>query len=448
MHINGTQNGAHANGTGQIRGNGKSLLTPDKSTLRILSSDILITDISYRLPEQAAAQNIPGDEKEKYDILNEWINHKLKEKNVKRGGKATLTVEEFKELKNLTANIAPTSREPGGSAANTLTTLSKLLGNYLKINFLGVVGDDDDSRKIRQSLKDAHINLISPTRDDIHPEAATSFIFNEKREGKDIRTILTYPGNAKEFMTPQVVGDELIENSDVLFIQGSMWEKFNKQQVGDDMTIADKLLELRWPKNKEVWLALPTHAKFSDAMPPDKYCWFITSSDLVLGNQEELMRIYETGDLEKALNMLQEGLRARDRIRAEHGLPAREKEAMAFITLGEQGAIVVTPHKRERVVKPVPPSGEEKLFLLGAGDNSFAGFLAGYIGGLLPVAAAQFGMEIAGAKMKYDSPRIPDPKTAVIGNGASRSAEALYNRIQEKLASSIGSALGVAAFSA
>jgi hypothetical protein len=73
---------------------------------------------------------------------------------------------------------------------------------------------------------------------------------------------------------------------------------------------------------------------------------------------------------------------------------------------------VVTPS----TVISIPPSNVSeipKLFKLGAGDTSYAGFLAGHVAGLSPEESANLGMQLAGTKLQFDNARIPDPRDAL-----------------------------------
>ncbi|MDE3059824.1 MAG: carbohydrate kinase family protein [Pseudomonadota bacterium] len=374
---------------------------------KILSSDILIADIMIPLPQDL--DGVSPHLRPQYKNVATVLDNILQKKNVRRGQKVALSEEEFRTLSEAVSGLPTNGTEPGGSAANTLTTLKKLLGDAVAIDFMGVTGQDMHDHIINRGLKDAGVNLVAMTHPDGKaPKSALSFVFTEA-DGK--RTIATYPGNNREFFPPRRVTQELkLPEHDIVFVQGSLWEKTDKgsgrKNSPDEFGLPDKMVAERWNQNKEIWLALPTHAKFSDSMTTDNYRFLIPSADVVLGNQEELMRIYETTDFNYAITRLQHDIAERDKYKNREGKTSK-KTAVAFITRGKEGATVVTPHSRDDV--PVARIDGTRIYELGAGDTAYAGFLAGHLADLTPKQSAQLAMELAAGKLKYNSARIPDP---------------------------------------
>lgn len=397
---------------------------------KILGGDILIADVMVPLPtpEELAGKDVAS--RAKYQALNAMIDEVLAEQKVQRGQKAKLTKEQFIEIAKLTSGLT-TKVEPGGSTANTLTTLKKLLGKEVEAEMIGVVGEDRDSQIIRAGLEQADIKLI-PAREEIKgaiPESALSFVFTTKG-GQ--RTILTYPGNARDLIKSETITSGLVGKTDIVFMQGSMWEKF-------DEAVPDKIMHERWNADaKEIWLALPTHAKFRDNMPPERYRKLIPSADVVLGNIEELKRIYETEDFGAAIAKLQEALRARDTVLAREFKSPHAKEPIGFITRGAEGATVVTKDRTYDVSAsdlsrlPRGDDGKPIIFELGAGDSSYAGFLAAHMAGLSPEQCGTLGMQVAGAKLQFNSARMPDPREAV--SKFSESGRALLREVDRRMA--------------
>jgi sugar/nucleoside kinase (ribokinase family) len=436
--------------------------------IRVLSSDILIADnmipLHYKSRDaiaelEARDPNIAGRYKDvetldeplrsQYTKLNALLDRLLKEKKTAWGQKIALSKDEFIELSDAISGIPTSGIAPGGSSSNTLTTLSRMLGDkHMHVDFLGVAGGEGGmySNIIRRDLDKAGIHVI-PEHPHLAegqvPESAVSFVFTEPG-GK--RTIATYPGNARAILKPDMITDELIARNDVAFVQGSLWEKF-------DRALPDTFLEKRWWQNKDVWLALPTHARFSEQMTPDNYRFLIPSADVVLGNSEELMRIYETDrdfdkrtaglsaqekdkvmsrDFDAAVSRLQADLAQRDGIRAKDRLRPRSQEAKAFISNGKHGAVAVTASHRVDV-PAVPLPQDKESYLLGAGDTSYAGFLAGHIAHLSLKESAELAMELAAAKIKYNSARIPDPGPAREMEKGSHRARVLWKKVEAGL---------------
>ena len=349
----------------------------------ILASDILIADV---------ITNVQGNAK---------LEELTKKYKLAPGGKTALTLEQFNEFAQAVEGH-PITIMPGGSAANTLTTMSKLLGDKVDSQFIGITGKGMYSNMIKNSLTEAKVKLIPEKipQGAPAPEAALSYVL--VFPGGE-RSIVTYPGNARDILKPQMVTDDLVKKTDVVLVQGSLWQKL-------DWEFADKLLKERWNHDKELWLTLPTQAKFGEEKA-DHFKWLINSADVVLSNEEELTRIYKTHAADAAVKELQHALKRQSEIKKEQGKSQR-REPVGFITCGSKGAIVVTANE----IVPVdnfPVRKEDKVNTLGAGDTAFAGFAAGHLLDLPYTTCAQMGMALAAEKIKFNGARLPDPKAAL-----------------------------------
>lgn len=361
----------------------------DKIPVRILSSDLLVADI---------ITDIEG---------NEELQKLLSECNLKPGGKKPITFEQFQKFSQAIEGHS-VKIVPGGSAANTLVTMSKLLPGQVAVDFLGVVGNSVYSRMIRSSLEDAGIRLSSGNLDKEapSPQAAVSFVITYP-DGE--RTIVTYPGNAKEFFTPDNIPEDMVKNSDVIFALGSIWQKFDKGATEKKEIFADRLLTLRWKHHKQLWLSLPTGAEFGEESA-GRFRYLIPSANVVLSNIEELERIFKlpSGSQEQALKSLQ-GL-LQETVLPKHGF---DEQPVAFITLGKEGAAIVKAGHIE-YIQPAKVDPKAIKNTLGAGDTAFAGFLAGHLKGLDNTASAKMAMELAGAKIcEEHGPRLKNPQATL-----------------------------------
>ncbi|MDX2112343.1 MAG: PfkB family carbohydrate kinase [Alphaproteobacteria bacterium] len=358
---------------------------------KILSSDILIIDANVKLSENPEMARLA----QKYELIP--------------GGKTALDEAQFREFSAALAGHLVTLT-PGGSAANTLTTLSKLGQGSIKADFIGVTGKSSYSQMIKDGLDEAKVRLIP---EEIHgeprPESAVSFVLIYP-DGQ--RTIATYPGNAKDVLKPDLISDDMVSGADVVFVQGSLWQKMGEK-------FPDRLMDLRWQHGKELWLAMPTHAKFGEEKA-DLFQWLIPSANVVLSNEEELARIYKTTP-EHALERLQQIFQSK---RSSQRLEDIAKQQVGFVTRGEKGAAVVT---REGItlIDPVAIHPDDIKNTVGAGDTAFAGFLFGHLKGLAPEVSAQIAMRLASEKLKINQARLPSPE-----NTLQATMPALYSQLQ------------------
>lgn len=349
----------------------------------ILTSDILVSDLDTPLAG------------------NDQLKSLVEKYNLKLGGKLILSDEQFAEFSQAVQGH-PITMFPGGSSANMVTTLSKLLGkDNVDVQFMGVVGDDDYSKIIKSSLDEAGIKRLPNMANykDPSPQTAVSYIIHFP-DGEN--TTVTHLGNASSILKPDIITDELFKNTDVLLVQGSLWQKF-------DSSFSDKLLDMRWKNNKELWLTLPTNAKFGEENA-GRFQYLLSSANMVLGNGNELSRIYHT-DPNKPVDALEKLQKVfQDDVLVREGR-SNDKEQVAFITLSEKGAAIVTKNDIKYV--PIHTKIDKIESLSGAGDTSFAGFAAGYIKGLPNETSAKIAMALASEKLRYNGPRLENPRESL-----------------------------------
>lgn len=331
--------------------------------MRILSSDLLIADVITPIEGNPALARLV----EKYAM--------------QPGGKIALDKAQFEAFSASLIGF-PVTIVPGGSSANMLVTLRKLLGDKVSVDFIGVAGEGLSSLMIRASLEEAGIRL-HPARLDpsVLAKTAMSYVV-VLPDGQ--RTIATYPGNAGELLTPAMVTDALVGSCDVVHVQGSLWAKINP-------AFADALVEKCFAHKKQFWLSLPTHG-ISHAGKAGMVD-LIKKANLMLGNEDELTRILGDNALEK--------------LQAQCG-----QTQVAFITRSSKGAVAVRQSGVESC-EPVAIAPSQIKNTLGAGDTAFAGFVAGFLCKLPDKTALEIAVTLAAEKLKINAARLPDPKSAL-----------------------------------
>lgn len=326
--------------------------------IRILSGDLLIADVIVSLkdaPQMAAL---------------------VRQHALAPGGKVTLDETQMQAFAQAAAD-SPSVISPGGSSANMLTTLGRLLPGKVHTTFFGMAGGQHGAL-IMQSMADAGITLLPEAQ--AGAQSAVSFVLLFE-DGQC--TIATWPGNARMILKPEMISEALARQSDIFLVQGSLWRKL-------EMGFADRLAGVCTTYGKQLWLTLPTQAMLS-AQERERFMPLLTQADLLLGNEGELLRIYP-GDAPAALVRLQQALRPR---------------TVGFITRGALGAAIITKETIEYIA-PVPPRGPI-VNTLGAGDTAFAGFAAALLKNLSHKRAAQVAMALAAEKLRDIKPRLADP---------------------------------------
>lgn len=404
-----------------------------KKPLEITTADLVLPDLIVNVSDSPELQRLV----DKYGL-----------KNV---AKRALSKEEFEKFAPIVDELYKAGKvkvEPGGSSANMLVTLIKLLGrDNVHVNYFGVVGNDEYVKVAQKSLTDVGITLLPnpSTYQDKNPQSARSFVLQYPEGGS---TTITYPGNARDILKPEMITDDIIKKSNVVFALGSVWQRFAEG-------FADRLVTQRWNhrhdnsngdnkdngngnNKKELWIALPTNAKFGEDNAKG-FQFILPSTDLTFSNIKELSGVYKANPEKPdvALKALQQTF-----INGQEGMKQEDhpKRQVAFITLSEKGAVGATKdgivHVPVREIKK-----EEIVNEVGAGDTSFAGFAAGYINGLPHAISAEIAMALANQKLRVNKARLDDPRAA-LREASPKLADQLLGREREPHLIGAGTGIG------
>ncbi|MEQ1789918.1 MAG: PfkB family carbohydrate kinase, partial [Rickettsiales bacterium] len=297
----------------------------------------------------------------------------------------------------------------GGSTLITLDTLKKLQPkDAINVDFLGVTGNDKLGDMVKTHLKTSGINLPTSNHlDGITGETAVSHIIKTAAHDHDM--VITYPGNEADMLreiinkNPKLL-EESIAKSDIVYLSGSIIEKFGK-------TLVDDILTYRGNHEKEMVLSLPIHS----TLGPDDTQTFrglINSANIIVGNDKEYCRIYDIKadhpateeQMKIVTNNIQKSFKE-EVLQNELGMPFSKQGQVAFITRGNKPALLVTKDKVEEI--PVAKIGKSGN-LLGAGDAATAAFLDAELRGLTHQQSAKFAMAIGAEKVQQvnEDPRL------------------------------------------
>ncbi len=427
------------------------------------------------------------------------------------GSKRSINKEEFTAFKDVLLEQGINSVDvAGGSSANTAVTLQKTVGpDKIDATFLGVVGATPQDMLISDGLKDAGIKRIPQQYGDIAPESAVSLVVVDEMDMPDgtkkaERAIVTYAGNAKTILKSADMTDKIFAEygkNDAVLVQGSLWYKYGntrpeagwKTQDLSTLGVADRILRERRDHGSELWLTMPTVSDYSKGITDTygnavevtheqrakHFQDLIRDANVVLGNGEEISRVYTTkeereeieGIIEKAggarkkrsgtepeesvedyLARIRDAANANQLakydflnmsikneyeihhnkggalLRLQQALDAKQlandsnwqgnTSQIAFVTLGREGAAVIHDGVIEKV--PAAPFDDKNIVnTLGAGDASYAGFLAAYQmrkehAEITHKDCATMGMWMAREKLQYSGARVVNPYAAVV----------------------------------
>ena len=286
------------------------------------------------------------------DILVEVDDRFLEEQELAKG---TMALIDSGQALELYRKLNDYVEQSGGSAANTMAGIASLGGSA---GFIGRVRDDELGASFTRDIQKAGVEYTTEPAT-VGPNTGRCIVLVTP-DGE--RTMQTYLG-ACAALSMEDLDEAMIATSSITYLEGYLWDP---------------------PEAKEAFLAAAAMAhgagrKVSLSLS-DPFCverhrgefqdLVENHVDILLGNESEILSLYETENLGAAL----------DRVGSSCELTA--------VTLGAEGAAVVT----EKAVRRIPSLPVKNVVdTTGAGDLFAAGFLYGITHGATPVEAARTG---------------------------------------------------------
>lgn len=357
-------------------------------------------------------------------------------------------------------NGHPVTHSPGGSTGNSAFNIGLLLRKMgMPFHFTLYTAFNpyaDETQLIQQQYREAGIEVADiPLETLSQADIARSIVINPIDGDKAVnRIIIKWPGNAEKILKADLLHEEDLERAQYFLVQGAGWQKFADSKSTYGSALMDKVMTARWRQGehepKPLLLALPTDTEYSKEHA-DVFKWLMGSADYVLGNATELVGVFYH-DLEPDFSDIiagypkfrkEDGFDVDDATRAVwcediemaamrelrlHLSTARKNVAerdkrdiypIAYITCGERGAAMVYPdmHLEIPTFKPQRITNPHAKYV-GAGDAAYSGFVLGLLLGLSPYEAAEYGVEMAAAKINHaEGARITNPETQLRDHG-------------------------------
>ncbi len=299
------------------------------------------------------------------DILVRIDSEELLERLDLPKGSMTLIDREKAETILKMVRSHPKSYTPGGSAANTIRGLAALGQPAF---YIGSVGDDELGVMFRESMEEENIgtHLLTGT---LPTGFAIGFITPDSE-----RTFATYLGAATE-LSPDRLHPEMFHDQKIFHIEGYLII---------DHPLIEEALTLARRAGAEISYDMASYNVVEENRD------FIRELlqkhvDIVFANEEEARAF--TG--KSPLDALEE-------------LGSYCK--IAVVKTGASGSLV-RMEDETYMVKAIPASGVDTT---GAGDMYAAGFLYGYIQGMLPEQCGKIGSLLGGKVIEVIGTQLPD----------------------------------------
>ncbi|NVK36018.1 MAG: adenosine kinase [Rhodobacteraceae bacterium] len=258
--------------------------------------------------------------------------------------KGSMRLIDTDEAVRLFDKMGQTTRVSGGSAGNTAAGVASLGG---KPAFFGKLADDDLGDSYAHDMKATGVHFDTPRLVGDDPTAYSMILISPDGE----RTMNTYLGACTKF-GPSDVDEAVVAGAEVTYMEGYLWDP---EEAKKAFLHAAKIAH---DNGRKVAITL------SDSFCVDRYRGEFQNMlndgtlDIMFANEHELKALFEAADLETAVEA------------------AKDFDVLTVVTLGENGAMVVT--QDETIKVPAFPV-DEVVDLTGAGDLFASGFLYGLI---------------------------------------------------------------------
>jgi sugar/nucleoside kinase (ribokinase family) len=260
------------------------------------------------------------------------------------------------EAERLYALMPPSVEMSGGCAANTAVGVVSLGGTA---SYIGKVRDDQLGQLFLHDIRAAGVDYATPAA--VDGPATGRCLILVSPDGN--RTMRPYLGAAHE-LTLDDIDEAAVAAAQVTYLEGFLWDPPGAKDA------FRQAIDVAHGAGRQVAFSL------SDVVCIDSYRdEFIElldngSVDVLFGNEGEIKALVGTEDLDEAASW------------------AQARCQLSALTLGADGALIVTPDGAHRVSAV---GGVTVVDTTGAGDSYAAGFLYGLTQGADPARCGELG---------------------------------------------------------
>ena len=256
--------------------------------------------------------------------------------------KSTMKLVDEIEFKNLLSSLEIKETISGGSVANSIVGLSQL-GN--KVGFLGKVNNDDLGQKYEDGLRKENVEYLYKKKSEPIPTGTCLILITPDSE----RTMCTFLGTAGK-IGPQDVCEEDIKKSDIVFLEGYLWDE------GEPKKAFDKAIK----NSKKTAMSLSD--LFCVERHKNHFLKLVQNNlDIIFANEQEITSLINAKSFEEVISF------------------SKQIKKNIIITRGEKGAISIT---NGELAECNAQKNLDIKDLTGAGDLFAAGYLHGIINNL------------------------------------------------------------------
>jgi sugar/nucleoside kinase (ribokinase family) len=295
--------------------------------------------------------------------------------------KGSMTLIETDRAVELYAALDRAVEMSGGSAANTVCGIASFGG---RAAYIGKVNGDDLGDVFGHDMRAVGVTFRRPPGEHGTPTGRCVIVVTPDAE----RTMNTYLG-VSSLLCVEDLDEEAIADSSVLYMEGYLFDR-------DDAKAAFRhAAEVAHANDRMVSLTL------SDSFCVDRHrddfrALVQDRVDLLFGNHDELLSLYQLDSFDAAVDAL------------------RDECELAAITVGADGCVIVTP---DELIRVPAVAVDTVIDTTGAGDLFAAGFLHGLTTGRDLHTSGRFGSIAAAEVISHVGPRPLVELRTLLGDG-------------------------------
>ena len=256
--------------------------------------------------------------------------------------KSTMKLVDEAEFKKLLSSLNVEETISGGSIANSIVGLSQL-GN--KVGFLGKVNNDELGQKYEDGLKKENVKYLYNKKNETIPTGSCLILITPDSE----RTMCTFLGIAGK-IGEQDVDEGDIKNSDMIFLEGYLWDEGEPKKAFD----------------KAINCSKKTAMSLSDLFCVERHkTHFLNliqnSLDIVFANEQEITSLINAKSFNDVISF------------------SKQIKKNVIITRGDKGSVSIN---KDEFFECNAQKNLNIKDLTGAGDLFAAGYLHGIINNL------------------------------------------------------------------
>tara|TARA_B100000902_G_scaffold166606_1_gene161437 strand:- start:4412 stop:5338 length:927 start_codon:yes stop_codon:yes gene_type:complete len=256
--------------------------------------------------------------------------------------KSTMKLVDEAEFKKLLSSLNVEETISGGSIANSIVGLSQL-GN--KVGFLGKVNNDELGQKYEDGLKKENVKYLYNKKNETIPTGSCLILITPDSE----RTMCTFLGIAGK-IGEQDVDEGDIKNSDMIFLEGYLWDEGEPKKAFDKAINCSKKTAMSL---SDLFCVERHKTHFLDLIQ--------NSLDIVFANEQEITSLINAKSFNDVISF------------------SKQIKKNVIITRGDKGSVSIN---KDEFFECNAQKNLNIKDLTGAGDLFAAGYLHGVINNL------------------------------------------------------------------